>query len=489
MILSAPSDIWMQSHTKTIDDLPNELVYLILGNLDLEDLIPLGCVSRKFNILTFTFYFSLVHGAGALHLMATGRAFLSSHYTFDHTPYPAGTLLAVRTQRHPFCTLSALRLAILVRQPVWSIAVSFTTTRFLEEADQLQKYLRTAPELVSMRLTLPTVGALYSGDVEIPLSDEVKEEQYRAVCRVLEGLQTIVPKSSGLTWTVGGDITIPADAAPFTGAPLSNLHSVSLRECRVLVSPPLKDWTIASLHQSQVQILEIDGNILAPYHLSIHLPHLLHLRLRAYSTSKACFALGTFLSRHPTLENVLIVSDMEAGAGGFNYHLEDNALPNVTTISAPLEYLILWLSNASALSSATTVNARSCSAMVPVTFGNALSPGQISVGCALTRELLTLVSRRPTISSFCFPLCELSGGDIFPAGLDISHIRMLHCTPDYQFEMTAEAAEEICVMLAGFTGAKKLAVNQSRRRHGGWTENLVPRLGELCPGISLQLVG
>ncbi|KAF8868860.1 hypothetical protein CPB85DRAFT_893897 [Mucidula mucida] len=480
----------MQSHTKTINDLPNELVYLILGNLALEDLIPLGCVSRKFNILAFTSYFSLVHGSGVLHLLTTSHTLFSTHYTFDNTPYTPGTSLMGRTQRHPFCTLSALRLAVLVRQPVYSVGASFTMARFLEEADHLQKYLRTAPELVSIQLTLPTVGAPYYGDARGFRLDELKEEQYGALCRVLEALQFVRPRASGLTWIVSGNFTLSDDAAPFTGVPLSNVHSVSLRECRVLVSPPLKDWTIASLHQSQVQILEIDGSILAPYHQSIHLPHLLNLKIHAYTgTTTACFSLGTFLSRHPSLENVLIVSDIKAGAGGFNYHLEDNALPNVTTISAPLEYLILWLSKASVLSSVTTVNARSCSTMVPVTFGNARSPEQISVVCALIRELLTFMSRRPTISSFYFPLCELRSGDIFPAGLDISHIRTLHCTPEYMFEMTAGVAEEICAMLAGFTGAEKLVVNQNWRSHGGWTKNLVPRLNELCPGISLQLVG
>ncbi|KAF9043577.1 hypothetical protein BDZ89DRAFT_1059480 [Hymenopellis radicata] len=411
--LSAPSDIRMESHTQSIDDVPNELVYLILGNLDLEDLIPLGCVSRRFNILAFTFYFSLVHGLP--HFITNGRSPFSSHYMFDHTPYPAGTLLAGRTQRHPFCTLSALRLAILVRQPVASVSASFTTARFVEEADQLQKYLRTGPELIGMRLTLSTLGMQYFA---APLLDGAKEEHYRAVCRVLEGLQTIIPRASGFTWTVGGDIAIPVDAAPFTGAPLTNLHSVSLRECSVLFSPPLKDWTIASLHQSRVHSLEIDGSILAPYHQSIQLPHLVNLKILAYGTMAARFS----------LEKVSFRSDLspaESGADGSNYQLEDNALPN---------YLILWLSNASALSS----------------------------------------------------MSALRGGDIFPA-VDISHVRVLHCTPVYQFEMTDEAAEEIIATLVGFTGAETLVVNQNRSRHGGWNANLVPKLRELCPGVSLQL--
>ncbi|KAF9001412.1 hypothetical protein BDZ89DRAFT_1081830 [Hymenopellis radicata] len=481
--LSAPSDIRMESHTQSIDDLPNELVYLILGNLDLEDLIPLGCVSRRFNILAFTFYFSLVHGLH--HFITNGRSPFSSHYMFDHTPYPAGTLLAGRTQRHPFCTLSALRLAILVRQPVASVSASFTTARFVEEADQLQKYLRTGPELIGMRLTLSTLGMQYFA---APLLDGAKEEHYRAVCRVLEGLQTIIPRASGFTWTVGGDIAIPVDAAPFTAAPLTNLHSVSLRECSVLFSPPLKDWTIASLHQSRVHSLEIDGSILAPYHQSIQLAHLVNLKILAYGTMAARFSLGTFLSRHPSLEKVSFRSDLspaESGAAGSNYQLEDNALPNVTELSAPIEYLILWLSNASALSSMSAVNANSCLALTPA-FANAFSPEQLSAAYGLTRELLTLMSQRPTISTFLFPLCELRGGDIFPP-LDISHVRVLHCTPVYQFEMTDEAAEEIIATLVGFTGAETLVVNQNRSRHGGWNANLVPKLRELCPGICLQL--
>ncbi|KAF9043579.1 hypothetical protein BDZ89DRAFT_1128277 [Hymenopellis radicata] len=483
MSLSAPSDIRMESHTQSIDDVPNELVYLILGNLELEDLIPLGCVSRRFNILAFTFYFSLVHGLP--HFINHGRTPFSSHYAFDHTPYPVDNWLPLAggTQRHPFCTLSALRLAILVRQPVSYISASFTTARFVEEADQLQKYLRTAPELISLDLTLPTV------DMHSFVAEEAREEQYRTVCRVLEALQTIIPRATGFTWTVGGDIAIPVDAVPFTGAALTNLHSVSLRECPVLFSPPLKDWTIASLHQSRVHSLEIDGSILAPYYQAIRLRHLRNLTIYAYDTLAALFSLK-FLSRHPSLRKVSFLSNIsptESCADGSNYQLEDNALPHVTELSAPMEYLILWLSNASVLSSVSAVDADSCLALTPAfAYSNTLARGQLSAGYELTRELLTLMSQRPTISTFLFPLCELRGGDIFPAH-DISHIRVLHCIPEFQFEMTDEAAQEIIATLIGFTGAKKLVVNQNRSRHGGWNAHLVPKLREICPGISLQL--
>ncbi|KAF9001410.1 hypothetical protein BDZ89DRAFT_1081828 [Hymenopellis radicata] len=450
----------MESHTQTIDDVPNELVYLILGNLDLEDLIPLGCVSRRFNIF------------GLYLLLLLGTWTPSFHKSWSR---PLLIPLRFRSYaRHPFCTLSALRLAILVRQPVSCVSAWFTTARFVEEADQLQKYLRTAPELISLDLTLPTV------DMHSFVAEEAREEQYRAI---------IIPRASGFTWTVGGDINIPVDAVPFTGAPLTNLHSVSLRECSVLFSPPLKDWTIASLHQSRVHSLEIDGSILAPYYQAIRLRHLRNLTIYAYDTLAALFSLK-FLSRHPSLRKVSFLSNIsptESCADGSNYQLEDNALPHVTELSAPMEYLILWLSNASVLSSVSAVDADSCLALTPAfAYSNTLARGQLSAGYELTRELLTLMSQRPTISTFLFPLCELRGGDIFPAQ-DISHIRVLHCIPEFQFEMTDEAAQEIIATLIGFTGAKKLVVNQNRSRHGGWNAHLVPKLREICPGISLQL--
>ncbi len=119
----------------------------------------------------------------------------------------------------------------------------------------------------------------------------------------------------------------------------------------------------------------------------------------------------------------------------------------------------------------------------------ALLPDHPTRGSAQAKKLLSLVAKRPSITSLGLPLCILSLEDIFPADRDLSHIDDLQIRVPNDGNCGVPAdIEQFISAVNSFKGVKVFRVkNTTYPEAHEWRVKVEPVLAEHCPELNFEI--
>ncbi|KAK0243851.1 hypothetical protein EDD85DRAFT_805740 [Armillaria nabsnona] len=143
--MSSPN---LGSGPTTLADFPNELVFIILEELDLEGIISVACLCRRLNYVALSYH---IHRAIEPNKAATAFqvAVNTLWRSLSHTHGELSTLV-FRTldAGYPlsFSSLKVIRLWLVMSPPIKDVTCIFSND-FAQEAEQVTRYFGTCPEL------------------------------------------------------------------------------------------------------------------------------------------------------------------------------------------------------------------------------------------------------------------------------------------------------------------------------------------------------
>ncbi|PBK75233.1 hypothetical protein ARMSODRAFT_951323 [Armillaria solidipes] len=361
----------------TLADLPNELVFIILEELDLEETISVACLCRRLNYVALSYY---IHRAMEPNRTATTSLWCS----LSHTHGELSTLLFGALDagyRLSFSLLKAIRLWLVMSPPIKDVTCMFSND-FAQEAEQVTRYFGTCPELDVLTLTFFSIHLGYS-------VEETEKQRNRATLeKLLRSLGRVVAGPLSRSLTLMGDLVIEEGGSAFDGPPLKNFETVHLSDSNFLFCPSFSDWTITSLNACCITSLRLNEVDIGP---SLHQIQMDSLeRLMILSCPRLLHSdLIPFLSRHA------YITQLEAfllGPAG-NTAFTSGSLPNLTRVVGPMDFLLVGLALPSVMASVADV---------------AVSDSSISPSIDDTQRLLSFVADRPSITSLSIPLDQLN---------------------------------------------------------------------------------
>ncbi len=173
--MSSPN---LGSGPTTLADLPNELVFIILEELDLEEIISVACLCRRLNYVALSYH---IHRAMEPNKTATAFqvAISTLWYSLSHTRGELSTLSFGALDagcRLSFSLLKVIRLWLVMSPPIKDVTCMFSND-FAQEAEQVTRYFGTCPELDDITLKFLSIRL---GSVE-----ETQKQRNRATLEKL----------------------------------------------------------------------------------------------------------------------------------------------------------------------------------------------------------------------------------------------------------------------------------------------------------------
>ncbi len=161
---------------------------------------------------------------------------------------------------------------------------------------------------------------------------------YDAFVGLLKSLHCI-PKLDALD--IRGSIPVPESASVLIPQDIPipmHVSSANLEHCDCLSSPSLVDWSIHALNTMPIRSVDPDESMLRSCEDRIHMPFIQNMTI--YCPPPA-FAVGAFLSRHPTITSFSLHS--QCAFQKDRVSLRHGALPNLTNLKTDMSYINSWL--------------------------------------------------------------------------------------------------------------------------------------------------
>ena len=247
----------------TIIDLPNEILAMILEQLTESDLYNLALLCRRLHLVALSLYFR----KRRVYIYSDGAEIFSFHNTLD---------------------MAAVRLALFIRS-LGSLDCKVSTHN-KQQTCHLQRLILRMSVVSTVHIILSAHGPDRSPTNPLPT--------------LLKALENKKCESLSVSGVAHNTFAERPNAAP---PPFVTLTSFNVAHPALLL-PRWLEWTAKSLQSSPLTCLEVTNCTveLANALLSFTLPHLsqLHLSCRNLLVS----VLAPFLSRHPTIQTLKILS-------------------------------------------------------------------------------------------------------------------------------------------------------------------------------------
>ena len=347
--------------------LPTELVVIVLGLIDDEDLYSLSLLSKKLHYLALPILMSRLDGQ-----IACGCLYLN---------------------RHPTKFLRAARMALFVQDST-SISVN------LWRRDPVFPMLRGLERLISRMSHVRTVSLGFG--LVGNLVDQTK------IVRAFGGfVETLVNKSCEELTLAGCALGPTLEVYSHHKIPsLTTLRSVDV-QYSTLSCPWVRSWIIDSVNISPITRLVFHQVALSDDPSSfgkdlqlITLPSLTHLSVSSRANLQFC-DIASFLRRHHRIKNLTLKCDTAIPSG--SHSLPDDSLPVLTTLRTTPQYVIQLLRPRNSLPSLMHVDIDPGFTMFAPLFGELSVENRF----AYVEECLTRLARRRDITSIglYLPLC------------------------------------------------------------------------------------
>ncbi|KAK0221494.1 hypothetical protein IW262DRAFT_1374227 [Armillaria fumosa] len=392
--MSSPT---LVSDSTTLADLPNELVFIILDELDLEQIMLVACLCRRLNYVALSYHIHRSMEPNKTTITSESASCTTLLRSLSLTNSELNSLSFGAFGTHcdlPFSSFKAIRLWLVTCPPVKNVACKFSEI-FAPEAEQVARYFRTCPGLDQITLNFPPIYLRRSEQY----AEREKQRHWAALEKLLHSLERVVaPKPhriAGLfhpSLTLMGRMDIEEDGSAFDGPLLKNFRMIYLSDAKFLFCPSFRYWTIASLNTCCITSLHLDDVDIGPFLDLVQMDSLQRLMIQRCPRLLHS-DLIPFLSRHAS------ITELEAsllGPAG-NTAFISESLSNLTRVAGPMDFLLVGLALPSVMANVAEV----------VVNYSSLTPSIED-----TQRLLSFVADRPSITSLSIPLHQLnSTGD------------------------------------------------------------------------------